>query len=258
MTDFLICSLPFLQVDRVPGAPALLKSAAQSAGFSANALDLNIEFFTHQCQGNVDTFFKLAEVFKPNYDSTDESTLAGQAWVDHSIKIIQKHQPTVLGLSVFSVYQHRATIMLINKIKEVLPKTKIILGGFGVNISANSLFPTNQFKKIDLIKPFHQLVLENKLVDRVFFGNDLDQLIDYLKENCGSTQEIEKFDTHGVKFNTPIPDYDDYNLDLYVWNNSKSLPVTGSRGCVRQCTFVTSQDNLENFHIETELTLLRK
>jgi hypothetical protein len=42
MLDIVICSLPQMSVGKIPAAPALLKSAVTSAGYSANGLDLTM------------------------------------------------------------------------------------------------------------------------------------------------------------------------------------------------------------------------
>jgi uncharacterized protein YfbU (UPF0304 family) len=237
MTDFLICSLPDLILDRVPGAPALLKAAAESAGYQATAADLNIEFFQNQCNGNFDKFLKNNRRFQPNEPVTEDLLAVGQEWLEQTIRLIENINPRVLGLSVFSVMQHRATLMVAEAVRSELPDIKIVIGGFGIIINANSLEPTIKLKKIDLLKPFHQLMTEKNLVDQVFFGTDLDPIISYLQKICGPTAQTTKFDSNGILFNTPIPNYDDYKLDAYMWHDGKSLPITGSHGCVRKCTF---------------------
>jgi len=264
MTDFLICSLPSLIIDRVPGAPALLKSAAESAGYTARSLDLNLEFYINQCDQNFDQFIKFSRIFQPNEPYNKEIEPSKQAWIDDSLTSIREINPKVLGLSVFSIMQHRATIMIAEAVRKHMPEVKIVIGGFGINVNANSLAPTDKFKKFDLLKPFYQLCTEQKLVDQVLFGTDLDQVIRYLQEICEPTEQTIKFESKGVQFNTPIPNYDDYKLDHYLWNDGKSLPVTGSRGCVRSCTFCDVPGQFGRFsyrsgqHIAEEIIELKK
>lgn len=264
MIDFLICSLPALILDRVPGAPAILKATAESAGYKAKALDLNIEFFINQCDSNFDKFIELNKLFQPNEPITDQLDQVGNLWLTQTLQQIEHIRPKILGLSVFSIMQHRATVMLAEAVRLKFPDMKIAIGGFGIIINANSLEPTTKYKKIDLLKPFHQLMTEKKLVDRVFFGTDLDPVVEYLEEICGSTSQTIKFDSDGVLYNTPIPDYDDYKLDAYMWSDDISLPITGSHGCVRKCTFCDIPGQFGKFsyrsgtHIAQEIFHLQK
>ena len=57
--DILICAMPPLHVDRVPGAPAVLKGAAEELGFVAQSVDLSINFFINQCNSNIEKYEKL-------------------------------------------------------------------------------------------------------------------------------------------------------------------------------------------------------
>jgi hypothetical protein len=250
-TDLVICSLPSMFVDRVPAAPALIKSAAMSAGYSAVALDLNLEFYVNQCNSNIDTFIQLENGFANSGHISDESQQAINDWIRQSVDTIKKYNPRVLGLSVFSVMQHRSTVWLIEAVRKELPQVKIILGGLGLLINANGLKSFNKYKKIDLLKPFHQFMTEKKLVDQVFFGFGFDQFIDYLGSVCGTTSQIEPLDSDKILFNMPIPNYDDYKLDRYLYADGKFLPVTGSRGCVRKCTFCDVPGQFGKFSYRT-------
>ena len=163
MLDLIICSLPSLSIDRPPAAPALLQSAVECAGYSAKSLDLNLEFFNNQCHRDIDTFNKLGSAFRPYETPTDTAIDKSTKWVDDSIRLFQQLNPKLIGISVFTVYQHRSTILLARAIRKHLPNTKIVLGGFGLIISSNSLTNLIDVKKIDLLKPFSQYVTEKNL-----------------------------------------------------------------------------------------------
>lgn len=250
--DLVVCSLPVLSIDRVPGAPAVLIAAAQSAGYSAVSLDLSINFFSHQCSSDVEKFYKLGSVFKPNEDSSPEALNSLAEWISDSIRLLKKHNPRFIGLSVFSFNQHRAARHLAIAIRQQLPTSKIIIGGYGCNVSANSLIPDG-VKKIDCVQSFHQFMVSKHLTDYVVLDNALDQLVEILDNNSNKTKESSLFhlDESKVTFASPIPDYKDYKLDLYLWNVNKSLPVTGSYGCVRSCTFCDVPGQFGRFKYRT-------
>lgn len=250
--DLVVCSLPTLTLDRVPGAPALLVAAAQSAGYSATALDFNINFFNRQCSSDVKKFYELSSVFIPNEESSSEAQCALSEWLSDSINILKYLNPKFIGLSVFSFYQHRATRYLAMTIRKELPNAKIVIGGYGCDISANSLLVDN-VKKIDGIQSFHQFMTKKNLADYVVLDNALDRLVEILDNYFKKSEQISssKINESTSTFDTPIPNYNDYNLNLYIWNNQKSLPVTGSYGCVRACTFCDVPGQFGRFKYRT-------
>lgn len=239
MKDIVICAMPALFVDRLPGAPAMLKAAVEQAGFTAKALDLSLEFFINQCHRNIDTYNQLGCIFRPSEQFHDQAEQAGKQWIEESITKIQAVNPKIIGLSVFTAFQHRSTYLLATEIKKRMPGIKIILGGMGLPVTCVSLSNFNiPIKKIDLIKPYHQYMTEQGLADYIVLGGGLDELIDILEKEIGTTNPFDiEFNNKTVIFKTPIPDYDDYKIPKYIWNEDISLPITGSKGCVRSCTF---------------------
>jgi radical SAM superfamily enzyme YgiQ (UPF0313 family) len=237
--DVIFCSLPALFVDRLPAAPALLKATAEDAGYSASSVDLNLEFFINQANQNTDNYNQLSLIFTPNSAATKESSEAMTQWVQDSVQYIKKVNPKIIGLSVFTVFQHRAAVALSIALRGAMPESKIIMGGYGLNVNSNGLQTSSLIKKFDLLKPFWQLAKEKNLADEVFLGTALEDLVNYLQRTLGGSNNFrEKYQKEKpVLFNTPVPNYDDYKLDKYVWNDGPALPITGSRGCVRDCTF---------------------
>jgi hypothetical protein len=251
--DLLICSLPALTVDRVPGAPAMLKSAAMSAGYTSRSVDLSINFFKSQCNSDVDLYIKNTQGFRPNLDSTPEISLLINEWITDSINIIREINPTIIGLSVFSTHQHRACFKLAQALREQLPNIKIIIGGYGLSENCQSLTRDSGIKKIDLIKPFYQFLTDEKLCDYVVKTDPLNQLINILEEVIGNKigDYKKEYTEQKVLFEAPIPDYSDYSLTEYVWNEGIALPVTGSKGCVRSCTFCDVPSQFGRFKYRT-------
>lgn len=252
MTDIVICSLPSLFVDRMPGAPAVLKSAAETAGFKSVALDLNLEFFIDQCQSKIELFHSLGSAFRPSETADLEAAAARQQWLDSSMATLKNHSPKLVGLSAFSGFQHRAIFYLAQRIRTEMPETKIVVGGFGLKISSNSLNTEPGVSKLDMIKPFHQFISEKKLADYIVTGPGLDDLVSILEKEIGvNTTAKTTWENGKVVYNTPIPNYDDYRIHQYVWNEDPALPITGSRGCVRACTFCDIPGQFGRFKYRT-------
>jgi inorganic pyrophosphatase len=225
-------------VDRPPGAPALLKSAVEEAGYTCQTLDLSIDFFVNQCNKDVDQYNTLTSVFRPQESCSAQAEQSAQEWVNTSINKLKAIKPKLVGLSVFTNFQHRATVRLAQAIRTHLPDVKIIVGGMGLIVNAASLSQEPGIKKIDLIKLFPQYLTEKQLTDFVVpYGNELTDLINILEQVVGISEKTTNYQEEKVIYNSPIPNYDNYSLDNYFWNDGKALPVTGSKGCVRSCTF---------------------
>lgn len=239
LTDIIFCSLPVLFIDRLPGAPALLKATVQNYGFSAATADLNLEFFINQAKRNIDDYNQLSSAFNPHDNPTQESSNAFNQWVLDSVEFIRKYNPKIIGLSVFTIFQQRAALALALELRKSLPESKIIMGGYGLTMNSNGLQLSDHIKKFDLLKPFWQLVKEKNLADEVFIGSALEDLVSYLQHTLGVTNKLEKNIEHKktTLFSTPVPDYTDYKINEYIWTDGPALPITGSRGCVRKCTF---------------------
>jgi len=253
--DILICAMPPLHVDRVPGAPAVLKGAAEELGFVAQSVDLSINFFINQCNSNIEKYEKFSSIFRPGEHSDDDAKQASNHWLDESISIIEKINPKIIGISVFTHWQHRSTLRLTSEIRKKLPNIKIIVGGYGLQVSANTLSSDPGIKKIDQLILFHQYIKKYNLADYIIIDNPLENFADALITELGQPKSKNEFDwkivDDKINYDTPMPNYDDYNLNLYIWNTGHSLPVTGSLGCVRNCTFCNVQGLFGKFKFRT-------
>lgn len=237
MIDIVICALPQLFLDRPPAAPAMLKAAAMQCGFTARTLDLSLGFFKRQCNNDIDRFNALGSAFRPSEPGDVESLRMRDEWCQQCVDYLVDLEPTVIGLSVFSMMQHRAALVLARAIRARLPGTKILLGGFGIEMQSSGLLVEPGIKSIDGVGKFHALMTKLTLCDGVIHGSDLDAYIDVLAQFTGKCAQEHDYSVQGRNFDTPVPDYDDYDLGSYVWNEERSLPITGSKGCVRSCTF---------------------
>lgn len=240
MIDVLICAMPLMHdLERVPAAPAMLKAAAQKVGYTATTIDFNLEYFINQCNRNIDVYYDLGCVWRP-YDSiTELADNSADIWAQQCIQTIERVNPKSIAISVFTNWQHRSTWRLLQSIRHAIPSLPIIIGGFGCEITAASLNGVKGVGRLDQIKPFWQLVTEKKLADYVALGagGSLDEFVSFLDriltQNNRATSTVEE----NAIYDAPIPDYTDYKFDQYIWKDKQSLAVTGSKGCVRACTF---------------------
>ena len=131
--------------------------------------------------------------------------------------------PKWLGISVFSYNSQRATRLLAVRVKYYNPKIKIVIGGAGIYTD----------------KKFPEGLLKTNIIDAFIRGEGELSIVELLKGNLNypginGKDPVQIDDVDSI----PFPEYDDYELQTYT--NKKglvALPITGSRGCVRRCSF---------------------
>lgn len=132
-----------------------------------------------------------------------------------------------IGISVFSFANAKLTHKLLEFLKKIQPKHnfKIVLGGSGCSSHLAS------FEQ----KKFGHYCLDKSLTDYVIYGDAEYALAELLSGNDNypginndNFEQIKNLD------DLPLPDYT--HMDFSKYKDSRIL-ITGSRGCVRKCTF---------------------
>jgi radical SAM superfamily enzyme YgiQ (UPF0313 family) len=250
MLDLLVVSVPVLDLQYPPSSPAVIKSCAIASGFTANTLDLNLILKkicnTHekflQVQYNFENVSTdIKNTTDPVLAFFDNDLELIRQWLDTSIKLIAEKNPRWLGISVFSYKSHKATLALCLEVQRLLPDVRIVLGGRGA--SSYALGPdhkrfVNKMKSFFGSYPyknFSETLLFYQVVDSIIQGDGEQAIIDLLSGPTESniTGSVEKIDIESV----PFVDFDDYDLTEYNYVNEPIIPITGSKGCVRKCTF---------------------
>jgi len=228
--DILITALPVSALNYAPAAPALLKACVEEAGFTAHTLDLSQSFLMEQSNSSFDQYDRDSSCLQPNVTVTDLTKI--NLWLDSSIEKIRKINPKYIGLSIFSYFMHRSAFLLAERLRDDLPNIKIILGGFGATQPASSLDNLRDFKKSELIKPFNKFMSDRNLSDYNIIGEGEDKLVSLLLQ-----EERKMIQGDDKLYKVPMSDFTDYDLENYNYISDVVLPITGSKGCVRQCTF---------------------
>jgi radical SAM superfamily enzyme YgiQ (UPF0313 family) len=205
-----------------PAGASLVKAAIVNAGHQCRIFDFNAELektFLDDRQKLVpiDNWF-LNHNFYSEKIFNQIHKLADK-WVDQ----VMLYRPTKVGISVFSYNSQRATILLATLIKSRDPNIKIFMGGAGLNTDNN----------------FGPFCMQQKIMDCWIRGEGELSVPAYLRGDMthpglNGTPPKQIDDIDSLEF----PDYSDYELASYT--NKKglvALPITGSRGCVRACSF---------------------
>ena len=250
MIDMLIVAVPVLDLQYPPSSPAVIKACVQAAGYTAQTADLNL--LLKKVCGTHDKFLQVQYNFEnvnPGLSNNPTGVAAFfdndldiiNEWLDQSIELIQQADPVWLGISVFSYKSHKATLALCIEVRRRLPTVMIVLGGRGA--SSYALGPDHSQFKDRMVnyfgsypyKNFGETLLHFAMVDQVIQGDGEQAVIDLLKGQTepNTITDVDSIDLEAV----PFVDFDDYALDQYDYVNEPIIPITGSKGCVRKCTF---------------------
>lgn len=220
MCDVAIVSVPYYDSDYPPAAPAVLASVCADNGLSSHYFDLNIDTRKNKdiinfCVGTETDIFEVNRYF---------SNMAEE---------ILKKKPKYVCISVLTYRGMNAAMALCIAIRTKDTNAKIILGGLG-------LHPTGLGSK-----SAGQHMLNIGLCD-YYVSGDGEIALDNLFKDVGNIginthewKQIENLDDVFI-----YPNYDSYNFDLY---SHRRIPITGSRGCVRRCTFCDIHSHWKKF-----------
>jgi len=229
MIDILLINVPQISLVYPPAATSLLKGICIRQGFLAQVQDYNLKLY-NECQDQAISQ-ELDQYFSLN-DAGAELSNVAQAYLDQYyqqvINEIIEVNPKFLGISVFTFQCQIFTQQLLQRLRSKF-KNKIVVGGAG--LSTNGIASTQN--------DFGRDLLAKNLVDYYIRGEGDYALIELLKGNVDcpginndNQQQIDDLDS------IPYPDYSDVVSSSYRWSTGNpQIPVTGSRGCIRKCSF---------------------
>lgn len=231
--DILLINIPISGLQYPPAGTSLIKGSLDTAGFKSKILDLNLDLFNKSGDYYSEFFDYLAGVTELDDDKQKIIDSIFDTWVEEILNI----NPKWIGISVFTFQCQFSTKKFLNKFRPKF-QGKVVVGGAG--ISTNGI--ASKFND------FGAELLGKNLIDNFIRGDGEYALIELLKGNT---------DYPGINNDSylqlsldelPFPNYDDLiNLNYQYNENSILLPVNGSRGCVRKCTFCDIHEHWKKF-----------
>lgn len=177
-----------------------------------------------------DAVLKLNSDFTLNKFSNNSAELY-KSVCNKVIEQINDYLPNIVAISVFTSQSILAAHFLLDQIK-AMPNRKnfsVIIGGLGV---------LNNFKDTNNNEKFGEYCLSNNLTNYYISGDGEKSFVEFLNKNynypgINSTtyQQITDLDS------IPTPSYKKINPSDYFYSNEPEIVITGSKGCVRDCTF---------------------
>lgn len=228
VTDIVLVSTPVMET-RVP-APAIyyLKGALNPHGFSARCFDLvrdSEDYFNDEDNKKINSYL-LADWHAGMHADLDDQNIYNLIYNYYEEYITAKIvplNPTWIGVSVFTQNSQKSSDIFCTLAKKLLPQTKIVIGGTGLGIDLGGK------------RDFADEMLATGKADYYIDGEGELALVELLKGNTdypgiNSTAYNQINDLDSI----PFPDYSDYQTD---YGPIQKITLTGSRGCVRRCSF---------------------
>jgi radical SAM superfamily enzyme YgiQ (UPF0313 family) len=229
MIDIVLLTIPKLEVLNPLIGPAALKAMVEKEGFKALCLDYNLQMWLDTKEYGVehawvdnDSTFTDRDEFEKFYKVYLEDI------VDEYVERLVEIDPKYIGITLLSHWQHNMCDKFIEKINEKC-NSRIVLGGPGIG-------PTYSQDKLDKESIYAYIDGEGEYaLLELLRGNPF-----YPGINGRPPQQIEDLN------NLPFPDYSDFDLSKYshkfrdpyaIPEGSDLLYITGTRGCIRRCTF---------------------
>lgn len=199
----------------------------------------NVEYEICDCNLYMYDTFELNDVIELSNDIKD-SKLSSHKNVDQICLYlnnkIRSYQPDYLCISVFSYQQQFIAEYFLQKIHAANNKCKIIIGGSGVN---------TPYKLHD---NFGEYCLQKNYIDYYIYGDGEKAFMQLLTGNSNYPGINNKNFLQITDLDSlPVPEYTKINPKDYHYAFDPELIVSGSRGCVRDCSFCNVKDIWNKF-----------
>jgi radical SAM superfamily enzyme YgiQ (UPF0313 family) len=233
--DIIFCAIPFSELDHIYSAPAILRGVVESEGYTAKTIDFGLELFNlcNRDKAMFDNIQQYFHIMNPILSELEFNIL--QTWKSNIIKFVKDHPSRYYGISILSYMQQSTAYEICDIIRDVRPNAKIVIGGRGAKVFMMSEFHKKfKMKGMEKLMPAGEFLKKRNLCDFAVVGDGEDPIIEILQ---GGKKSIITYESR-ESFSYPEPNYDDYLFDQYIWESGEiAFPITGSKGCVRDCDF---------------------
>ena len=221
MATVLLVNLPRQEAERAPAVIAGLAGICKSVNVDYEVADINLETIKSATTEQWRQFQDYVGYFSD--ECADDIIEAFKQLVPH---VLPKQHFDVIAVSLFTYETIRAAHMVLPIIRQTYPNSKIVIGGHGTD------FLDSDHDK----RPFYQYALEHNMIDDYILGEAEEAFSEYIQDPGAWVNTAHK---HQIKdLNTiPYACFDKIPPTKYLHSNIISTYITGSRGCVRNCTF---------------------
>lgn len=225
-----LVTLPKQDLLRPPGALAILAAACEDFNVDYRINDFNLWLYrntAHDIWQKINDNWDAVDPFDANTDDYYKIFLQQlDSYIQHSGVL----DSDLIAISVFSDVSACCAVEFIKRLNAdpAKSKFKIVIGGTGIRARLSI------FQGADLC----QGLLDDELIDYFIFGEGeitfrqlIQGTINYPGINNYNTIQIEDLNQF------PVPSYEKINPWDYEYIAKPEIVITGSRGCVRKCTY---------------------
>lgn len=230
----LIVTVPKQDVVRPPGILAILAACCERASADYEIFDLNLFLHKVLTKEQIDS---INADFSQNQFSNDQNKALYERACHLVLDKVKEHNIDLIAISVFTQMSLLATDCLLKVL--VNCNCDVVIGGMGV---------TDSFEEITGDQKFGQYCLDNKLVDYYITGEGENSFVELINGNLQTpgingrpAERISDLDS------LPTPSYKQIQIEDYFYSNAPEILITGSKGCVRDCSFCNVADYWDKY-----------
>lgn len=220
MATILLINLPRQDAERAPAVIAGLAGICKSVYTDYDVVDLNLSIIKAL---SADHWRELQNYLSYSTNTCSDDII--QSFKSLIKDVLPRTNYKVLAVSLFTYETVRASKIVLPILREIYPKSKIVIGGHGTD-----------FFDTDVNKIFYQHALDLNLIDAYVLGEGEEQLVQYLKNPDGWINSDTKWKVNNLN-TIPFACYDKILPKTYLHTGVLGTYITGSRGCVRDCSF---------------------
>ena len=222
-----------LTLERPPAAIAILAGVCENNAIDYKFFDINLYLFYHFGRDRWEQIGSSAIELEEICQADPELKIQIDQALDRITDEILEYAPDLVAISSFSALQISWTRMLLRKLREKSTVT-VIAGGPGIIYEQQ---PNKSAGKI---------LAEQNLVDYYVLGEGDQVFHEFLNGivSLGVNHKLDKHETWVPQLDNldslTLPTYKKLNINSYksfLNESATQIPITGSRGCVRRCTF---------------------
>lgn len=244
MNRALLVNLPKTDYLAPPAALGILSGICKDQGWDSNVVDFNKILYNTLSEEHLDDMDNwLTGIIDDISQELKDEIFS--LWSEHVIKNVSDYQ--LLCISVFSYWSLGIATFLLEMQDQFINRaeTKIVLGGNGC---------ISKIPGTDEI--FDDWIYRTNFGDYIVYGDGEPGFIsilqgDYTAPGINNKQNVREEDLNDF----PAPDYTGFDFKSY---QGKKVYITGSRGCVRVCTFCDIQNIWPKFRYRSAENIIEE
>jgi radical SAM superfamily enzyme YgiQ (UPF0313 family) len=230
MKNVLTIVVPFTASWALPYGAAVVNGILKNKNYLPHAWDLSIDLTRRfESDPNFGTFSQAMSISGYTNNTISTQFLKNVLkWVkSETKKKLSEYKPDIILLSVFSSHSLDFVIPLSTILRELAPSAYIMVGGRGID----NIERSTQLR-------YGEYFAEYLPVDSTYLGDAENHLITVLEEKFKGCYTAPAVNGEEL-INTPAAEWAGLEFEKYdgYAEGELRIPLTASKGCVRQCTF---------------------